>query len=99
MLVNGYFCGALTANLIYLGENMGLYKALAEAGPCTSDDLASKLKLAPRYVAEWCRQQAAAKIITCDEEAHTFWLTDPQKDVLVHEYGEKASPFYAVGKR
>lgn len=42
--------------------------------------------------------QAAAKIITCDAEAAQFWLTPAQADVLVHEHGKDASPYFFVGE-
>jgi len=97
MRLHGYISGALTSNLIMLGERLGLYSGLSELGPCTSDDLAAHLGLSPRYTAEWLRQQSAAKLISCDDTAHKFWLTEPQKDVLVREYGKDASPFFSLG--
>lgn len=57
------FSGALTGNLICLGDHLGLYKALKEAGPATAGQLAASLGFAQRYVAEWLRQQASAKLI------------------------------------
>lgn len=42
--------------------------------------------------------QAAAKIIACDAEAEQFWLTPAQADVLVHEHGKDASPYFFVGR-
>lgn len=95
--IAGYFCGALTTNLILLGERLGYYRALAEIGPCSCDTLAGHLKLSQRYTAEWLRQQSAAKLISCDEKLEKFWLTETQKDVLVRENGEDASPYFGIG--
>lgn len=77
---------------------LGLYKGLAEAGPCAPDDLAQRLKLNARYVAEWCRQQAASRLICCDAEAETFWMSKVQQDVMVKEHGPDASPYFAIGE-
>jgi 2-polyprenyl-3-methyl-5-hydroxy-6-metoxy-1,4-benzoquinol methylase len=97
MLVMQYMSGAMTTNLMCLGESLGLYQGLHDVGPCTAKTLADHLKLNARYVEEWCRQQAAAKVITTDENAEKFWLNDPQKDVLVRENGPDASPFFSGG--
>ena len=38
----GFLGGAVISGMIYLGDKMGLYRALDGAGPVTSDDLAQK---------------------------------------------------------
>ena len=96
-VVLNYMAGAMTTNLMCLGESLGLYRGLNEVGPCSAERLAQHLKLNPRYVEEWCRQQSAAKVITTDEKAESYWLSEPQKDVLVRENGPDASPFYSGG--
>ena len=53
------FGAGLNIALVILGERLGLYKAMAEAGPMTSDELAQKLGCAERYVREWLNAQAA----------------------------------------
>ncbi len=42
----------VAAGNVVLGHNLGLYKALA-TGPATAEELASRTKTDPRYVAEW----------------------------------------------
>jgi hypothetical protein len=42
--------GALEIYTIYLGERLGLYRALAEGGPATSSQLATRTGTAERYV-------------------------------------------------
>jgi 2-polyprenyl-3-methyl-5-hydroxy-6-metoxy-1,4-benzoquinol methylase len=51
---------------LYLGERLGLYRALAECGPSTSVELAARTGLAERYVREWLEQQAAAGILSVE---------------------------------
>jgi SAM-dependent methyltransferase len=62
-------------------------------------DLARRLQLVPRYVHEWCRQQASARLICCDAAAETFWMTPVQQDILSSskEHGQGASPHFAAG--
>jgi 2-polyprenyl-3-methyl-5-hydroxy-6-metoxy-1,4-benzoquinol methylase len=61
--------GAVTAGMIHLGDRLGLYGALAEAGgPMTTDALAGALGLDERWVREWAYNQGAAKVIEIDEE-------------------------------
>jgi SAM-dependent methyltransferase len=55
--------GALTSAMIHLGDRLGLYRALAGAGPLTSDELARKTGLHERWVREWLRGQATARLI------------------------------------
>jgi len=56
--------GAVTATMIHLGDRLGLFKALAEAGgPVTSAELAERVGLSERWVREWLYNQGAAGIL------------------------------------
>ena len=55
--------GLVVSGMIYLGHRLGLYKAIAAAGPVASDDLATRIGLHERWVREWLRGQAAAGLI------------------------------------
>ena len=48
---------------VYLGDRLGLYRALADAGPSTSAELASAAGVNERYAREWLEQQAMAGIL------------------------------------
>ena len=48
----GNAVGALELYTIYLGERLGLYRALAESGAATSSQLAARTGTAERYVRE-----------------------------------------------
>jgi 2-polyprenyl-3-methyl-5-hydroxy-6-metoxy-1,4-benzoquinol methylase len=61
--------GALELYTVYLGERLGLYRALAEYGPVTSADLAARTGTTERYVREWLEQQAACGLLTVDDPA------------------------------
>jgi hypothetical protein len=52
---------------VYLGDRLGLYRALAEAGRATSAGLAERTATDERYVREWLEQQAAAGLLEVDQ--------------------------------
>ena len=59
--------GAMTAAMIHLGDQLGLYAAIAAAdGPLTAGELAARTGLVERWVREWAYNQAAAKVLEVD---------------------------------
>jgi 2-polyprenyl-3-methyl-5-hydroxy-6-metoxy-1,4-benzoquinol methylase len=54
---------------VYLGERLGLYRALAEGGPATSSELADRTGTVERYVREWLEHHAASGLLTVDDPA------------------------------
>jgi SAM-dependent methyltransferase len=64
------------AALVVLGDRLGLYKAMAEAGPMTSRQLAEKTGTNERYVREWLSAQAAGGIVEYDPSSQRFTLPD-----------------------
>src|SRR5215210_4093758 len=58
---------ALELSSVYLGAELGLYRALAERGPLTTPELAETAGIAPRYAREWLEQQAVAALIEVDD--------------------------------
>ncbi|MCW3493290.1 class I SAM-dependent methyltransferase [Microbacterium sp. SSM24] len=51
----------------YLGDRLGWYRSLADAGPSTPDELADRTGTSPRYAREWLEQQAVSGILTLDD--------------------------------
>jgi 2-polyprenyl-3-methyl-5-hydroxy-6-metoxy-1,4-benzoquinol methylase len=80
----GYMQGAVVSALVYLGDKLGLYKAMQGAGPLTPDELAERTGLHPRWVAEWLRNQGAARLVDYLGEGR-FELTPEQALVLADE--------------
>jgi 2-polyprenyl-3-methyl-5-hydroxy-6-metoxy-1,4-benzoquinol methylase len=71
-LVERLFASALgTMDLlcVYLGDRLGLYKALVEVGPSTSAELAGAAGVNERYAREWLEQQAMAGILEARDPA------------------------------
>ena len=58
--------GALELFHVYLGERLGLYRALAAHGPMTSGELASTTGINERYALEWLEQEAVAGIVAVE---------------------------------
>ena len=52
---------------MYLGERLGLYRALAEDGPATSTELAERTGTAERYIREWLEHHASSGILVVDD--------------------------------
>jgi 2-polyprenyl-3-methyl-5-hydroxy-6-metoxy-1,4-benzoquinol methylase len=52
---------------VYLGDTLGLYRALDRAGSMTAAELAKDTGIFERYAKEWLEQQAAAGILTADD--------------------------------
>jgi 2-polyprenyl-3-methyl-5-hydroxy-6-metoxy-1,4-benzoquinol methylase len=61
--------GAQFVQAAHLGDRLGYYRALAESGPLTSADLASRTGTAERYAREWLEHQAVAGVVTVDDAA------------------------------
>ncbi len=74
-----------TAALAVIGDKLGLYKAMAGAGPMTSQQLADKTGTQERCVREWLSAQAAAEYIDYDAKAGTFCLSDEHAAVLADD--------------
>jgi 2-polyprenyl-3-methyl-5-hydroxy-6-metoxy-1,4-benzoquinol methylase len=59
--------GALDLYTVYLGEQLGLYRALADAGSATSTQLAEHTGTTERLVREWLEHHASGGLITVDD--------------------------------
>jgi len=89
----GEMGAAMNAALIIIGDKLGLYKAMAGAGPMTSAELAAKTKTTERYVREWLSAQAAGGFVTYDEASGKFTLPPEQTMALADEQ----SPVFLPG--
>ncbi|HWT83079.1 MAG TPA: SAM-dependent methyltransferase, partial [Candidatus Methylomirabilis sp.] len=67
---------AMNVALVVLGDRLGLYKAMAGAGPMTAAELAQKTSTNERYVREWLSAQAAGGYVTYDGGKDSFTLPD-----------------------
>jgi hypothetical protein len=75
---------AMNASLIIIGDRLVLYKALAEAGPLNTRQLADQTGSAERYTREWVRAKAAGGYVTYHPEADNFSLSADQALMFAH---------------
>jgi SAM-dependent methyltransferase len=68
--------------MVSLGDKLGLYRALAGAGPLTSAELAERAGCAERYVREWLGSQVAADYVDYDPASGTYELPAEHAAVL-----------------
>ena len=84
---------AITAGII-LGDQLGLYRALAAAGEALSaDELASRTACHPRLTREWLDGQSAAGLLAYDAAADAYAITPEASLVLSME----DSPAFMAG--
>ena len=91
--VVGDFGAALSSSLVYIGQKLGLYKALASGEPITPAELAQKTSTNERYVREWLINQAASGYVDYDPASGRYSLAPEQATALTDEN----SPFYVGG--
>jgi 2-polyprenyl-3-methyl-5-hydroxy-6-metoxy-1,4-benzoquinol methylase len=85
--------GAWNASLVLLGEELGLYKALAAHGPMTSAQVAERTGTDARYVREWLSAQAASGFVSYEPEHDRFLMTPEQ----AMAFADADSPVYLPG--
>jgi SAM-dependent methyltransferase len=76
---------AIHAVLVMLGDRLGLYKAMANNGPMTSSELASRTGTTERYVREWLNANAASGYVTYDVASQKYSLPPEQALALAVE--------------
>jgi SAM-dependent methyltransferase len=80
--------GAMEVATVYLGDRLGLYKALADGGPTTPLELAERTGTHERYAREWLEQQAVAGILAVEKDgadgsARRYMLPNGHAEVLL----------------
>ena len=91
--VVGELGATVNAGLIVIGDRLGLYKAMAGAGPITSVELAEKTGTAERYVREWLNAQAAGGFVEYNPDTQRYLLAPEQAMALANE----DSPAFVCG--
>ena len=76
---------AMHATLVLLGDRLGLYKAMGDSQPVTSNELAAKTGTHERYVREWLNANAASGYVTYDATTATYTLPPEQALALAVE--------------
>jgi 2-polyprenyl-3-methyl-5-hydroxy-6-metoxy-1,4-benzoquinol methylase len=79
---------------VYMGDQLGLYRALRDGGPATPGELASRAGIDERYAREWLEQQATTGILDVDDvgaeaSSRRFSLPDAYAEPLL----DRESPY------
>jgi SAM-dependent methyltransferase len=81
----GDLSSAYTGVMVSLGGKLGLYRAMAGAGPVSAREVARRAGCAERYVQEWLNAQAAAGYLDYHAGSETYELSPEQALVLADE--------------
>lgn len=84
---------AMSAALVVIGDKLGLYRALADGGPATPDELAARSQISARYAREWLNAQAAGGYVMFEPKSGRYGLTPEQATAL----SDPESPAYVPG--
>jgi len=83
----------LNTALVVMGDKLGLYRALAGAGPLTPTELAERTGTAERYIREWLNAQAAGDFVSYDPDSGRYTLPPEQAVALTDD----SCPAYLPG--
>jgi 2-polyprenyl-3-methyl-5-hydroxy-6-metoxy-1,4-benzoquinol methylase len=75
----------LNAALVTVGDELGLYRAMADAEPISACELAARTNTHERYVREWLNAQAAGGYVTFDSAEDSYTLPAEHAFVLADE--------------
>ena len=79
--------GATATQLIYIGDKIGLFKEMAQAGPLTAMALAQRVRCHPRYVETWLDACVAHSFAEKSAPQQTYSMTAAQVEVLANDGG------------
>jgi len=76
---------AMSGLLVVVGDRLGLYKAMAGAGPMKPAALAKRTGTGERQVREWLNAQASCGYVTYDAASQTYTLPEEQALCFANE--------------
>jgi len=87
--------------LTYIGDQLGLFRSMADAGPLTPQTLADKTGFNLRLLTEWLKSQAAGGYLEYNPRDDTYLLPEEQAFIFTNEespvyMGGGALAFYSV---
>jgi 2-polyprenyl-3-methyl-5-hydroxy-6-metoxy-1,4-benzoquinol methylase len=71
----GHMTGGAMCFAVWLGDELGLYRELAGAGPASADALATRTGTHPRLVREWLDGQVAGNLVEYDATNQQYSLS------------------------
>lgn len=84
----GAVLGTMDLLSVYIGDRLGYYRLLRDAGPMTPGELAKRTETDERYAREWLEQQAVTRFLDVDDpalpaDARRYSLADGHDEVLL----------------
>jgi SAM-dependent methyltransferase len=76
---------AISGLMVYLGDELGLYRAMAGAGPLRAVELAERTGCDERHLREWLNNQAAGGYVAYHPGSGEYELTEEQALALAVE--------------
>lgn len=67
---------AMAGALVFVGDKVGLFKAMAGAGPLSVDALSTKTGIHARYVEEWLSAMVCSGYVEFDPDTQSYLLPD-----------------------
>jgi len=83
--VFGDMAGAMTSGLGFVGVKTGLFRAMAEKGPMTLQQVVAASALQSRYVEEWLKGMVCAGYLDYEPGADTYQLPEEHAFLLASE--------------
>ena len=105
--IMGDVASAMHSAMIFIGDRLGLFKAMKDAGPLTVEQLAAKTGLNPRYLHEWLSSMAAADYLeydpapkpTCSHPSMRAALADEDSPFFIGCYFQMAQAAVSVAPK
>ena len=91
--VVGDLAAAMNTPLIYIGDRLGIFKAMADGKPVNSEELAQKTGLTERYLREWMKAMIAAEYLSYNPDTGRSSLSPEHALVLAKD----GSPVFLMG--
>ncbi len=81
----GHMTGSTVCMGIWIGDETGLYRAMAGAGALGASEIAQRAGCHPRLVREWLDGQAAAGLVAYDAQTDSYRLDEEAALILADE--------------
>jgi 2-polyprenyl-3-methyl-5-hydroxy-6-metoxy-1,4-benzoquinol methylase len=76
---------ALHSAVVLMGDKLGLFRAMRDGAPVTSQQLSERTGVRERYVREWLKANAASQYVDYDASTDTYSLNPEQAFALAEE--------------
>src|SRR4029450_6176404 len=73
--------------MVSIGHRVGLFDAMRELPPATSDEIARRAGLNERYVREWLGAMVTGRVVDVDPESNRYFLPPEHAAFLTREAG------------